>query len=136
MDFTIQTSSPEPIYRQLVRQVKRAVAIGSLEPGDPLPSVRELAQRLVVNPNTVAQAYRELGRQGVVVTRRGVGTFVAERRDVLSEPEKRRILREGLERVITEAAHLGVSRRELRELLEECAEEYELPPDRKWEEQG
>ncbi len=126
MNFEIHTSSPEPIYRQIVGQIKLAVALGRLAPDDPLPSVRELAQRLVVNPNTVFRAYLELEREGVVYTKRGVGTFVAEWRDMLSLEEKRRILGEALDRVLTEAVHLGITERELVELMRERACSFNL----------
>ncbi len=79
MRIHISTSSSVPIYRQIVEQVKRAIARGPLAAGAALPSVRELAQQLVLNPNTVFRAYGELERAGIVYTKRGVGTFVADR---------------------------------------------------------
>src|SRR6186713_947119 len=70
-------SSGVPIYLQLVEQVKHAVETGALRPGEQLPSIRPLAEELVVNPNTVAKAYRELEHQGVIELRHGAGAFVA-----------------------------------------------------------
>ena len=76
MLITINNTSHRPIYLQIVDEVRRAIAMGSLQPEDPLPSVRQTAVDLRVNPNTVSQAYRELERAGVVHVRRGRGTFV------------------------------------------------------------
>ena len=76
MLFTINPSSHRPIYLQIVDEVRRAIAVGSLRPDDPLPSVRQTAVDLRLNPNTVSQAYRELEREGIVHVRRGRGTFV------------------------------------------------------------
>ena len=126
MRIDINTSSPEPIYRQIAQQIKRAVAIRGLSPGEPLPSVRELAQRLVVNPNTVFRAYGELEREGIVHSRPRVGTFVAERAAHLNAAEKRRILSESADRLITEAAHLGVSEEELVEVVRQRASAFSL----------
>ena len=77
MLFRVEASSPVPIYAQIVGQVRAAVAAGELVEGDSLPSVRQLAGELRVNPNTVAQAYRELEREGITYVQRGQGTFVA-----------------------------------------------------------
>ncbi len=130
LHIQVSASSPEPIYRQIVAQVKRAAALGALRPGDALPSVRELAQELVVNPNTVMHAYAELEREGVVATRRGLGTFVAEGRDILSAAEKDRILSAAADRLLTEAAHLRVDEEDLVALLRRRAEAFRLPKRR------
>ncbi len=130
LHIQVSTSNPEPIYRQIVAQVKRSAALGALQPGDALPSVRELAQELVVNPNTVMHAYAELEREGVVATRRGLGTFVAEGRDILSAAEKDRILSAAADRLLTEAAHLSVGEEELVVLLRRRAEAFRLPERR------
>ncbi|HHW99476.1 MAG TPA: GntR family transcriptional regulator, partial [Firmicutes bacterium] len=74
--FYLDHRSPIPIYVQLQNQVKQAIAGGVLAPGEQLPSVRELAGRLAVNPNTIARAYQELEREGLIETLRGRGTFV------------------------------------------------------------
>lgn len=78
MLITIDETDPRPIYQQIVDEVRRAVVVGALAPDEPLPSVRQLAAELKLNPNTVQQAYRELERQGLVHARRGKGTFVAD----------------------------------------------------------
>jgi GntR family transcriptional regulator len=76
MDINIVTSSPEPVYEQIVRQVQQGVASGDLRPGDPLPTVRQLADDLEINRNTVARAYKMLEDRGVLVTAGRRGTYV------------------------------------------------------------
>lgn len=78
MLIRVDSTDPRPIYVQIMDEVRRALVLGTLAPGDPLPSVRHLAVELRVNPNTVAQAYRELERQGVVHVRRGQGTYASD----------------------------------------------------------
>ena len=78
MLIAIDPSDPRPIYVQIIDEMRRALVLGTLAPDDPLPSVRQLAGELRVNPNTVSQAYRELERQGVVEVRRGQGTYVVQ----------------------------------------------------------
>ena len=90
MEFWIETSSREPIYRQLAGQIREAVAQGRLKTGEQLPSVRELSRVLVVNPNTIARAYTELERDGVLHTRQGLGVFVAEPASDLTKPAKKK----------------------------------------------
>ncbi|MEW6762459.1 MAG: GntR family transcriptional regulator [Pseudomonadota bacterium] len=105
--FSIVTGSPDPIYRQLVDQVKRFVAGGQLAAGDELPSVREVASMLAVNPMTVSKAYSLLETEGVLARRRGLGMVVAERpRATQSPPERAELLRPTLERAAREAREL------------------------------
>jgi len=78
MDLRLDITSTVPAFQQLVDQVKAAVARGALRPGDPIPSVRQLAAQVLVNPNTVARSYRELDREGVIHARRGLGYFVTD----------------------------------------------------------
>ena len=109
----------EPLFEQVVAQVKGAVARGDLKPGDKLPSVRELARELRINPNTVARAYRELEGSGVIATRRGAGCFVKEGASALKHSERKRRLAELLNKAVTEAWHLGFSADEIRSALDE-----------------
>jgi GntR family transcriptional regulator len=90
--FTITTGSGVPIYKQLVDQVKAAVASGGLGEGDPLPSIRALSERIVINPNTAAKAYGEMAREGLIVTTPGKGYFIAARRQMLTLEERNRRL--------------------------------------------
>ena len=103
--FSIATGSPEPIYRQLVEQVRRLSASGQLRPGDEMPSVREIAQALALNPMTVSKAYSLLEMEGVLARRRGLGMIVAE--SAPARPADRAsLLRPTLERAALEARQL------------------------------
>ena len=116
MQYEIDGGSRLPIYQQLVRQVREGIARGDLKPGEQLPSVRQLSRDLVVNPNTVARAYTEMEREGLLANRPGRGVFVAEPRGELSEEARRRRLLEGVDRLLTEAVHLGFGEERLDEL--------------------
>jgi len=107
MQFQCDPTSRVPIYRQLIEQVRRGIARGVLRPGVRLPSVRVLSRELVVNPNTVARAYTELEREGMLLTRQGLGVFVAEFHAELSAAARRERLATALDRLLTEAVHLG-----------------------------
>jgi GntR family transcriptional regulator len=96
----IVTGDPRPIIRQISDGIKRLVAGGELQPGDVLPSVRGLAQQLSVNPNTVAKAYAELTGEGWLLSRAGLGLFVAEQRQRLSDAERERRLDEAVDRFV------------------------------------
>jgi GntR family transcriptional regulator len=103
--FSIATGSPEPIYRQLVEQVRRLSAGGQLQPGDEMPSVREIAQALALNPMTVSKAYSLLEMEGVLARRRGLGMVVAG--SAPAPPADRvSLLRPTLERAAVEARQL------------------------------
>jgi len=126
MRFAVNPSSVEPVYMQILRQAREAVARGTLRPGDRLPTVRDLAMELVVNPNTIAAAYREMERAGLVHTQRGRGTFVAEMRGPRSATERRRLLQGHVEALLTEAAHLELSEEEVLEAVRANARKYRL----------
>ena len=115
MSIPIQISvgSNIPIYWQIVDQVCKAVAAGSLVPGDQMPSVRALAEQLVVNPNTVARAYSDLVRDGVLETHRGKGAYVAGRRSVFSKEEQDRRMDHALDVFLHEAMLLGLAPAEI-----------------------
>jgi GntR family transcriptional regulator len=97
-----------PTYLQLVQQVRQAVRLGVLKPGDQLPTVKEVVGTLTINPNTVLRAYRQLDLEGIVEGRRGVGTFVAH--DVAPVPPDgdRKALRDALERWLSRARAAGL----------------------------
>ena len=101
---------PMPIWSQIEESVRHLVASGALRPGDPLPSVRDLAREQRINPNTVAKAYQRLAEAGVVESRRGEGTFVAERPPAMPPAEQARVLREAAARLATLAVNLGATR--------------------------
>src|SRR5712691_918831 len=97
-----------PIYLQIVNQVKYLVASGRLAPGEELPAIRVLAEKLLVNPNTVARAYRELEAAGVVTTRRTAGTYVSNAGSPLDRTERIKILTERIDALLAEARQLRV----------------------------
>ncbi len=119
LELTIATGSSVPIYKQITDQVCMAIATGQILPGDALPSVRAVAERLVVNPNTVARAYADLARDGRVVTQPGKGLTVAPRRQMLSEEERRRRLDLALDEFVREVVFLDFSREEILRCLSE-----------------
>jgi GntR family transcriptional regulator len=105
--FSISTGSSEPIYRQLIEQVRRLVAAGQMAPGDGMPSVREVAQTLALNPMTVSKAYSLLEMEGLLARRRGMGMVVADRGEKGQDPfERLELLRPTLERAAMEARQL------------------------------
>ncbi len=117
MWFHIDTATGVPIYLQLVNQVRQAVVSGFLAAGQQLPSVRDLALELTINPNTVARAYQELERAGIITTARGRGTFVAEGApDALGE-SRQAAVEDFVQRVTAEARRLGLDPGRLAELL-------------------
>lgn len=119
----IVTGDPRPIFRQIVDEVRMKVATGELSAGSKLPSVRGLAMQLTVNSNTVAKAYAELLAEGTIESRKGVGVFVAERRQRLSDPERERQLDEAVKRFIGRVVSLGFTTTEILERIE-----HELGP--------
>jgi GntR family transcriptional regulator len=126
MRFSLNPSASEPLYTQIVRQVREAMAKGTMRSGEQLPTVRDLAMALAINPNTIAAAYREMDRLGLVYTRRGCGTFVAEVTGNRSGPERRRLLQKHIDALLTEATHLGVTEGEVLEMLRASAKRYAL----------
>lgn len=124
MHYEINGASRSPIYQQLVQQIREAVARGELKAETQLPSVRQLSRDLVINPNTVARAYSELEREGLVTNRPGRGVFVAQPKDELTKSARRRRLVEGLDRFLTEAVHLGFSENEVLGLVTERSREF------------
>src|SRR3954453_7953379 len=118
LSITIVTGSVVPIWRQIADQVCRAVATGRLVAGEQVPSVRALAEELVLNPNTVARVYAELIREGVLEAQKGRGVFVARRRAVYTKAEKFRRLEATLDAYVNEGVYLGFSSDDLREALE------------------
>lgn len=121
MRIHILSNDGVPIYLQIVQQVRRQIACGELREGEELPSIRALAERLMVNPNTVARAYRELETAGVVTSSRGLGTYVAAGDARLAASEKRAVLAERVDALVVESAQMGVSLADLLALVQERA---------------
>ncbi len=120
----IDTSSGVPIYLQLIEQVKYHIATGVLKADDELPSVRALAGEHLVNPNTVARAYLELEREGVIYKKRGLGTYVAEKGVDMSVKEKVKIVRELMEKALVQGSQLGLDAESLRRVFEESLNKF------------
>ena len=107
IDFHLETRSGVPTYKQIVQQVTQAVRLGILQPGDQLPTVKEVVASLAINPNTVLRAYRELDIEGVTEGKRGVGTFVAEQ-DAPVPPADVKELSASLKRWVDSARKAGL----------------------------
>ena len=110
--------SPTAIFRQIAEQVRMAIATGKLRMGDQLPSVRALAEDLVLNPNTVARAYTDLTRDGLIESRSGRGVFIIRKRKVFTREEGRRRLEPLLDALIGEAMAMDFTREELQDLFQ------------------
>jgi GntR family transcriptional regulator len=111
MHISVDVNDPRPIYIQIIDEVRRALVTGMLEPDEPLPSVRQLAGELRVNPNTVSQAYRELEREGLVEVRRGQGTFVVNAK--VPDRQRRTLARDVALRALRDAHRNGLDTAEL-----------------------
>ena len=122
MHLKIDPSDATPVYAQLMRQIKFLVASRTLRPGDQVPTVRELALQQAINPNTVLKVYRELEHEGVLVSRKGSGTYVAEKVTVLRESARLEIVAQHCRGLASEAVTLGIDLPPLQELL---AREYQ-----------
>ena len=127
--LTVDPRSGVPMYLQLIEQVKRSVALGVLQTGEQLPTVKQLALDLTINPNTVARAYRDLERESVIETAAGRGSFV--RAD--GAPESGRsaasdVAREAIDGAVREAKSLGLQRPDVRGLLESSLDRW-LPEE-------
>ena len=108
MQIHISPQDGVAIYLQIVNQVKYLVAAGRLSPGDELPPIRTLAERLLINPNTVARAYRELEAAGIVEKRRTAGTYVSEQGSPLARRERMKILSGRVDALLAEAQQLDI----------------------------
>jgi GntR family transcriptional regulator len=117
MHIHLSPNDGVPIYLQIVQQVKFLVASGRLQPGAELPPIRVLAEQLIINPNTVARAYRELEAAGVVTKRGTAGTYVSDASSPLTRPERLKLLAGRADALLAEARQLGVSIDELIGLL-------------------
>ena len=121
IEFRLDVRTGVTTYLQLVHQVRHAVRLGHLRPGDQLPTVREVVAKLAINPNTVLKAYRDLEREGLVISRPGTGTFI--RNDVQIGPRSgQAALRSGLSRWMQRAREAGLDESDLRALFEEAVQ--------------
>ena len=109
---------------QILNQIKYMVASGRLKPGDKLPPVRKLAQQLLINPNTVARAYRELEAANVLNTRQGSGVFVAEGVSPLARREQTKILKERIDQLLAEAGQMDITTETVIALIKQQSEHF------------
>jgi GntR family transcriptional regulator len=119
MRFQLNFKSGKPVYLQVVDQVKAATASGALRAGEPLPSIRPLAEELRVNRNTVAKAYTELENQGVIETVAGKGCFVRANNSPFKKEVRLKLLTEAIDEVVVQAHHLQVGEAEFVRLAED-----------------
>jgi len=124
VDFLIDTKSGIPIYRQIIEQIKFAIAGGGLVTGEQLPTVRQLAVDLAINPNTVIRAYRELEIEGLLETQQGSGTFVSKKKPEIDNLEKQRMLGQIITEMLARASSYGFS---LTELIKALQKHQEVP---------
>jgi len=124
MQFRIDNGGDRPVYQQIIDQVKRDIALGRLLTGEKLPTVRQLAGLLAINPNTIAKAYRQLEQEGIIVTRPGAGAFIADINSTMSMSVRKRILCDDIERVIVEAVHMQIEKQSLIEWFVERVEKF------------
>ncbi|MBL8873680.1 MAG: GntR family transcriptional regulator [Planctomycetaceae bacterium] len=129
MAFAIRivAGSTAPIYRQIVDQVTRGVASGELSVGESVPSVRQLARELVINPNTVAKAYAELVDSGFLETQAGKGFFVAKRRQVYTKAERLRRIDECIDQLVNQTLALDIAPEEIVQRLQQRFEKNLKP---------
>src|SRR6185436_4685940 len=112
MIFTLNSTSGQPLYLQLMQQIRHAIDTGVLQPGDTLPGVRTLAQQLVISPNTVVKAYSELEHEGLLELRHGSGAFVSARRGKKSRAERMRQAQERVRALVEKLQRDGLSEEE------------------------
>ncbi len=119
MEIRLSSTDGIPVYRQIMSQVKYMVASGRLRAGQELPPIRTLAERLVINPNTVVRAYNELAREGVVESRHGSGTYIAEHGARPADESAAKVLAPKVDSLLSDAEHLNVKLEEVVELVRE-----------------
>jgi len=130
MQIRIDNASNRPVYRQIIDQIKRDIALGWLIKDEKLPTVRQLAAQLAINPNTIAKAYRQLEQEGIIITKPGSGAFIANLDSNLSRAVRKRLLSDELERIAVEAFHMQIDRQTLLELFNNAVEKLNLPSTR------
>ena len=119
MTIRVRPDSADPIYEQIAGQVVFAVASGDLAPGDLIPSVRDLSVRLTVNPNTVARAFQELERLGVIEARRGLGMAVTPDAPQLCRNRRRELIRDRVRETVRAAASAGLQAADVHKLIDD-----------------
>lgn len=126
MQFRIDNASDRPVYQQIMDQIRRDIAMGRLIKNEKLPTVRQLAGQLAINPNTIAKAYRQLEQQGIIVTKPGAGAFVANLDSNLSRSVRKKLISEELERIAVDAYHMQIESQTLLEWFNNAVVKFNL----------
>ena len=124
MLIQLNFKSGKPVYLQVVDQIKAATASGALRPGEPLPSIRPLAEQLRLNRNTVAKTYAELESQGIIQSTAGKGCFVAENHSPFKKAVRQKMLADEIDAAIVQAHHLQVNEKDFLDLVKERLETF------------
>lgn len=124
MLFKIDLNAPTAVWRQICEQVKYAVATGALAPGDRLPAIRQIAVQTRVNRNTIAKAFTELEREGVIVSRQGHGSFVADNASLLQKQQRVKILEEQIRGLFVQAYHFQIEPPELQQIIDRVGKKF------------
>ncbi len=124
MMIQLNFKSGKPVYLQVVDQIKSAAASGALRPGEPLPSIRPLAEQLRINRNTVSKAYAELENQGIIETIAGKGCFVAENNSPFKKQVREKMLEADIDAAIVQAHHLQVDDDDFLALVKERLDDF------------
>lgn len=122
----VDVRSRVPIYEQIINSIKQMSISGVLLPDEKLPSVRELAKDMTINPNTIQKAYQELERQGIIYIKRGQGTFINPDIKAKNKEEKMANLKETISNIVVESIYLGISKEELIEIIKSIYEENQV----------
>jgi GntR family transcriptional regulator len=126
MQFRIDNASDRPVYQQIMDQIKRDIALGRLIKNEKLPTVRQLAGQLAINPNTIAKAYRQLEQEGIIVTKAGAGAFVANLDSNLSRSVRKKLITEELELIAVDAYHMQIDSQTLLEWFNNAVVKFNL----------
>jgi GntR family transcriptional regulator len=127
MQIRIDNASDRPVYQQIIDQVKRDIALGRIIKNEKLPTVRQLAGQIAINPNTIAKAYRQLEQQGIIVTKAGAGAFVANLDSNLSRSVRKKLISDELERIAVDAYHMQIESQTLLEWFKSALVKFNLP---------
>jgi GntR family transcriptional regulator len=127
MQIRIDNASDRPVYQQIIDHVKRDIALGRIIKNEKLPTVRQLAGQIAINPNTIAKAYRQLEQQGIIVTKAGAGAFVANLDSNLSRSVRKKLISDELERIAVDAYHMQIERQTLLEWFNSAVAKFNLP---------
>ena len=127
MQIRIDNASDRPVYQQIIDHVKRDIALGRIIKNEKLPTVRQLAGQIAINPNTIAKAYRQLEQQGIIVTKAGAGAFVANLDSNLSRSVRKKLISEELERIAVDAFHMQIEIQTLLEWFNSAVAKFNLP---------